>query len=31
MRYLKTFEEVYYDSLKDCEDVDANDLVGHTW
>ena len=33
MRYLKTFEEVYYDSLKDCEGyVDANDLVGqHLW
>jgi hypothetical protein len=26
MKYLKTYEEVYYDSLKDCEGyVDAND------
>ena len=33
MKYLKTFEEVYYNSLKDCEGyVDANDLVGqHLW
>jgi hypothetical protein len=33
MKYLKTFEEVYYKSLKDCEGyVDANDLVGqHLW
>lgn len=33
MKYLKTFEEVYYQSLKDCEGyVDANDLVGqHLW
>jgi hypothetical protein len=33
MKYLKTYEEVYYDSLKDCEGyVDANDLVGqHLW
>ena len=29
MKYLKTFEEVYYDSRKEVEGyVDANDLVG---
>ncbi len=33
MKYLKTFEEVYHQSLKDCEGyVDANELVGqHLW
>ena len=29
MKYLKTFEEVYYDSRKEVEGyVNANDLVG---
>lgn len=29
MKYLKTFEEVYYPQLKDCKGyVDANDLIG---
>ena len=33
MKHLKTFEELYYPSLKDCDGyVDANDLVGqHLW